>query len=251
MSGYGILAVVLTVLVDFLLLMGTDRLCGYSHKPLRCALGATVGGTYALLCLKPGFHFLGNPLWHVLFTGLVAWTAFGTHITALGRGAVFSLLYLAVNGLLGNGAKSLWGALLAGGGVLLLSTLGFKQGISPRYIPVELSYGGRHLKLTALRDTGNTLIDPVSGQSVLVVGADAAQALTGLTREQLCQPVESIGTLPGLRLIPYKTVGTDCAFMLGLRIGQVQVGSHCGSRVVAFSPQQLGSHYQALTGGLQ
>ena len=252
MSRYGFLVVLFAALVEFLLLMGTNRLFSQPYKPLRCVLGGVTSGVYAALCMMPGFYFLGNPFWHILFTALIAWTAFGTHITALGRGAVFSLLHMAVNGMLGGADKSFIGGLLAGGGVLLLCSLGVKYSGSGRYVPVELSYKGKSLKLTALRDTGNMLLDPVSGKSVLVVGADAAQQLTGLTREQLRQPVESIGCIPGLRLIPYRSIGRERGFLLGLHLGQVQIGSRRGSQVVAFAPECLsaGGRYQALTGGM-
>ena len=250
MSKYKMMVIVLRFFVDILLLMGTNRLCGYSHKPVRYAMGALVGAIYSSVCLIPGFHFLGNMFWRVIFLGISSWAAFGTERSALYRGAMFCLLHLAVFSILGFSEKPLYTLVFAAVGVWLLSVLGTRYSNAQRYVPVELCYRGKRIKLTALLDTGNTLYDPVSGQSVLVVGADAAQALTGLTREQLRQPVESIGSLPGLRLIPYKTIDTDCCFMLGLRIGQVQIGSYSGSRVVAFAPQQLGSHYQALAGGV-
>lgn len=250
MFGFWLMAVGFRFLVSFLLLMGTNRLLGFPKATLRCALGGAVDGLSAALCLVPGLHFLGDPLWHTVLSALGAWVAFGSHISALPRGAVFVMLHTALSSILDSDPKSLLLLALAGVGVYTVSSLCLGR-TAARYVPVQLSYGGRQVKLTALLDTGNTLYDPISGQSVLVVGADAAQALTGLTREQLRRPLESLGSLPGLRLIPYKTIGTDCAFMLGLRLGQVQIGSHSGSRVVAFAPQQLSSHYQALTGGVQ
>jgi len=83
-----------------------------------------------------------------------------------------------------------------------------------------------------------------------VIGADAAQQLTGLTREQLLTPVETIGILPGLRLIPYHSVGSS-GFLLALRLRDVKIGSWRGSTLVAFAPERLSMEgaYQALTGG--
>lgn len=253
MNRYSVLAVFISFLVDFLLLMGTNRLCGHSHALGRCAMGAGVGALHAGACILPGFLFLGNLLWRTVFIGISCAAAFGITKSALRRGAVFWLLRMALSGVvMGMETDSLWALVLAAGGICLLCAVGLRRGIAAQqYVPVELCYGGRRLKLTALRDTGNTLFDPLTGQSVLVVGADAAQILTGLTREQLRQPVESIGILPGLRLIPYKTIGKESGFLLGLRLGQVQIGSRRGSRVVAFAPEQLSSEgaYQALTGG--
>ena len=100
----------------------------------------------------------------------------------------------------------------------------------------------------ALRDTGNCLIDPITGGSVLVIGAQAAEKLTGLTAGQLKDPLRTMGQLPGLRLIPYKTIG-NTGFLLALKIPEAKIGNRQGSTIVAFSPLILGTNYQALTGG--
>ena len=107
------------------------------------------------------------------------------------------------------------------------------------------------MRLTALQDTGNTLRDPITGKNVLVVGADVAGELMGLTREQLCSPVESMGALPGLLLIPYSSVGSSSGFMLAIRLQNVKIGTWQGSTLVAFAPDIFRSEgaYQALTGG--
>ena len=104
------------------------------------------------------------------------------------------------------------------------------------------------MRLTALRDTGNSLRDPITGKPVLIVGADIAEKLTGLSPAALRDPVRTMGSLPGLRLIPYRTVG-NTGFLLALRIPSVKIGNRQGSALVAFSPHILGSGYQALTGG--
>jgi len=116
---------------------------------------------------------------------------------------------------------------------------------------VELSYGDKRVQLTALRDTGNTLRDPVTGRQVLVVDASTAGKLTGLSVQQLKKPVESVTALPGLRLIPYRAVGQAGGLLLALKIPQAKIGSWQGSALVAFAPEGLGSDgtYQALTGG--
>jgi stage II sporulation protein GA (sporulation sigma-E factor processing peptidase) len=118
-------------------------------------------------------------------------------------------------------------------------------------VPVQLKHQGKTMTLMALRDTGNMLRDPVSGKPVLVVSPDVAQDLLGLTHEQLRKPIESIGALPGLRLIPYKTIGQHGAMMLGMRLQEVRIGLRKGNGLVAFAPERIGSGgaYKALTGG--
>ena len=62
MTVYLDLVVILNFGVDFLLLIGTNRLCGYPMKPGKAAFAAALGGLYAGCCVLPGFSFLGNTL---------------------------------------------------------------------------------------------------------------------------------------------------------------------------------------------
>lgn len=253
MTVYLDVVVLLNFLVDFLLLLGAGRLCGYPTKITRAAAGALLGSVYAACCLMPGFYFLGNILWRTVSLGAMAVIAYGFSKSALRRGLVFAFLSLALGGaVLGLGKGGVIGILCAAAVVCLLCCFGFRGRIGgSTYIPVELTYGGKCMQLTALQDTGNTLRDPVTGRQVLVVGADVAGELTGLTREQLRRPVESMGVLPGLRLIPYRSVGNGNGFLLALRLKDVKIGAWRGSSLVAFAPEGLHSEgaYQALTGG--
>ena len=173
MQGYQITAILLRFLVDALLLVGASRLCGYPNGFLRCILGALIGALHTALCLIPEFYFLGNPFWRWVLTGVSCLVAYGMDKTSFRCAAVYLLLHMAVNGALG-GRRNLLGAVLAGMGVFALCVFGFSWKGLRQYVPVQLSYGGKELNFTALMDTGNTLYDPVSGQNVLVMGADAA-----------------------------------------------------------------------------
>ena len=76
----------------------------------------------------------------------------------------------------------------------------------------------------------------------------SAEKLTGLTEAAFSNPVSAMGMLPGLRLIPYQTVG-NTGFLLALSLQSVKIGDKKGTALVAFSPRIFGKHYQALTGG--
>lgn len=242
----------LNFLIDFLLLLASARLCGYPARLRRILLSAALGAVYATCCLLPGFSFLGNILWRMVSLGLMAVIAYGVSLSALRRGLVFAFLSLALGGAaLGLEKGGFLGLVCAAGVVCLLCCMGFRGRIGgSTYLPVELSYGQKNLHLTALQDTGNTLRDPITGTDVLVVGADVAGALVGLTREQLQNPVESIGALPGLCLVPYHSVGKS-SFLLAMRLKNVKIGSWRGNSLVAFAPEGLSREgaYQALTGG--
>ena len=144
---------------------------------------------------------------------------------------------------------SIGSALLALGAAGVFCLVGDRSG--DRYVPVVLRRGENRVCLTALRDTGNTLTDPVTGQPVLVVDGNTCASITGLTREQLRAPLEAITQLPGSRLIPYRAVGQPAGFLLALRLPEVRIGAWKGSCLVAFAPDGLDNReFQGLTGGM-
>ena len=249
------LVMILNFLVDFLLLMGTNRLAGFPAAPGRGALAALFGSVYAAFCLLPGFRFLGNFLWRCVSLCMIALIAFGFRRDAVKRGGVFLLLSLALGGMALCFTKQNFAALTLGSaGVWLLCRVSFGDGaVGREYVPVTLTYGGKNVSFTALRDTGNTLRDPITGEPVLVVSGEVAQQLTGLTQMQLFSPLETMAArpLPGLRLIPYHAVGSKGGFMLAMRFPGAVVGKKQQNVLVAFAAEGLErtGMYQALTGG--
>ena len=88
---------------------------------------------------------------------------------------------------------------------------------------------------------------------MLIISADVASRLTGLTQTQLRNPMETLVLPPisGLRLIPYRSVGNAGGFLLAKRFADVTIGEKKQSALVAFASEGLGKGeiYQALTGG--
>lgn len=256
MTVYLDMVILLNFLVDYLLLLGTNRLSGYPPGWGRTALGALLGSVYGGICLLPCFAFLSGFFWRILFLVLVGAISFGFTGSGLRRTAVFLLLSMALGGTaIAMGKGNLISLLGAATVLAVICAFGFRTKLgSVNYVPVELQYGRKHIRLTALYDTGNNLRDPVTGRPVLVVCAEIAGRLTGLTRQQLAAPLETIscGAYPGLRLVPYSSVGQPGGLLLAIRIPYVKIGNWQGSSLVAFAPEALSREggYQALTGGL-
>lgn len=255
MTVYLDMVMILNFSVDFLLILGTNRLSGFPPGWGRAALAAGLGAVYSGACLLPGFHFLMNTLWRVVSLVLIGGIAFGWMRTGWRRTGIFLLLSLALGGAaMGMGDGSLWKLVLAALAVWLLCRVGFPCGVGSReFVPVRITHQGRTVSLTALKDTGNTLCDPVTGEQVTVIGAEAASKLTGLGREKFRTPLETITEkqVNGLRLIPYRAVGCG-GMLLAMRFSDVEIGSRKGSAIVAFAPDSVGNGegYQALTGGM-
>jgi len=246
---------VLNFLVDFLLLLGTNRLAGFPAQPWRCAAAALLGAVYSGACFLPGFHFLGNILWRGISLCLMGTIAFGVNAGTWKRTGIFLLLTMAMGGIaLCLGRGDMVSVVLCAVVCLLLSAVSFGGQIGGReYVPLQIVFGERSASLIALKDTGNTLKDPLTGEPVLVISAAAASRLTGLTTQQLRQPLETLSsrTIPGLRLIPYHSVGNAGGFLLAKRFEDVVIGGKRRSTLVAFAAEGLGNGdvYQALTGG--
>lgn len=245
----------LNFLVDLLLLLGTNRLAGYPSDIRRLAAASALGGVYAGICLIPDFRFLGSLFWRGICLGLMGSIAFGCSRSALRRCGIFWVLSLALGGFAVSLGRADLGAILLSGMLLWgICRFSFAEPTgSRRVIPLEIRYRDRTVKLLALQDTGNTLRDPVSGEPVLVICASAARDLTGLTQAQLQDPLGTAAAapMPGLRLIPYRTVGRG-GMMLAMVFEDTVLNGKGRRRLVAFSSENFGSGegYQALTGGI-
>ncbi len=234
--------------VHGLLLAGANSLCGDRAQPLRCAAAALVGGFYAAGCLCRGFAFLGRPWWRVTLLLVMGMLAFDLCVGAVRKTLVFLLLALALDGITGGSLpKILPGAVL----IWVLSTANLRRKDCVR---ITVKHCGRTLELLALRDTGNGLRDPVSGEAVLILGADAAKNLVDLDRKELQDPVDTFTKkrLPGMRLLPYRTVGQGNGMLLGMRLEEVRINGRPGGNLVAFAPEGLDREgkFQALAGGM-
>lgn len=256
MAVYLDLVMGLNFLVDFLLLLGTNRLSGFPAQLWRCAAGALLGAVYSGACLLPGFRFLGNLLWRGVSFCLMGAMSFGCGAGALKRSGIFLLLSMAMGGIaLSLGRGDVPSLVLCASMCLLLSYVSFGGQVGGReYIPLKITYEGRYASLLALKDTGNTLRDPVTGEQVLVIAPEIAGRLTGLSAEQLRHPLETLALrpIPGLRLIPYHSIGNAGGFLLAKRFENVTIGDRRQSALVAFAAEGLGKGegYQALTGGV-
>lgn len=250
MQQYMILAVIIRFMVDFLLFFAVKKLFSPCSGALFPLLGAVAGAVYAGCSMIGRLSFLQESHWYMVSSILCCLLVFGLGRRAVVPSCVFCLLRLALDGLSGKGGiltQLPLGILLC---VLLILGFGEKQ-FCRRFVPVELTYGGKTVRLRALWDTGHDLRDPVTGQGVLVIGCDAAGELTGLQPAQLSTPVDAMGTLPGLRLIPYQTVGASGQMMLAMQISETKIGTKRKPCLVAFAPQVLDSSgkFQALIGG--
>ena len=253
MKIYLDLAVLLNFLVDGALLLGVKRMAGDPPDFLRCALAAGLGSAYGTVCLIPCLKFWGTVSGQAAVLAFMGLTAFGPGIKGFRRTVLFSFLSLALGGIsVLIQRHTFLAVVLSACLVLFLCSFGFRRG-SPQQktVSVSISCGDQKVVLTALEDTGNMLRDPLSGQPVLIAGPDTAVQLLNLSREELQHPAETVleGTHPGLRLLPYHTLGMSAGMLAAYRFPDVQIDGKRKNTLVAFAPEKLTGEYQALTGG--
>lgn len=244
-----ILVFLLNGAVQFLMLLGAQTISYVSARHGRLLLSAAGRSLYCVLCMLPGLSFLGKLFWQGIAVLLTCWTAFGIQRNSIRCWGLYSLFSIVL-GCTASLVKHSGFLPLAASAALIWLLIFFSDGKTAT-VPVEITGDCGTIRLTALRDNGNSLRDPVSGEQVLVIGQEAAKTLTGLTDAQLRSPLAALPDHPGLRLIPFSAVGVEQGMLLAKRFSKVTIGTKTASHVVAFAPQTIGGEdYQALAGGI-
>lgn len=270
--------------MDYLLLLAAARLAGEPLRRARFALGAGLGGLYAVAIFLPGLGFLAHPVCRIASAALMLVAAYGGSRRLLRQGVLFIALTCAFGGgvvaigllggtglTLGNGvfysALDLKVVLLSAAvcyGVLTLVFQRLARHSGGELVPARLTLGDRSVTLTALVDTGNTLSDPVSGRPVVVA---EGERLAGLfprdcrpAPEDLRDPAAGLARLGAgekrvrFCLLPYRSVGVDRGLLLAVRVDRLELaGQGRGPAMVALSPNPVsdGGGYQALIGAAE
>lgn len=78
-------------------------------------------------------------------------------------------------------------------------------------------YGEKEMQINALLDTGNALVEPISGKPVAVLDKAVFDSLFPGTRE-------------GFRIIPYRSVGRKYGLLHGYLLNRIKVETEDGSR---------------------
>ena len=272
MVVYGDMVFLLNLLINYTLLRGTARLGGAAPHRIRLWLGSALGGLYSVLVYIPGLARLNMICFKLLTAGFMLLCAFGWKRSTLRLAAVFSAISLVLCGAVyafhcvGTRPVSIGGYLLYPVSWSTLLLTAFAVSMACRFllpplnhssnstIPITLTRQGKRIHLTALRDSGNTLRDPLSGGDVLTVYWRAVSPLLPavITQDSLQDPAMLLPAVRELspRLIPYRAVGTKNGILLAIPL-EITIGKETRIGLVALSPTPVsdGGAYEALTGG--
>jgi len=255
----------LNLLIDYALLLCTGKICALRLRRLRMALGSVFGGSYAVFAvLLPGFFALASV--KILVGAAMVFIAFGRR--RLPRACV---VFFAVSAAFGGAVYAATGLGITPGSARLYIPVSLKvlaisfatcyaaislvfrrcgAAAERELLPVKISFCGNTAELTALRDTGNELFDPISGEGIIVAGADTLAQLFPedarifLTQEDILLAFEALSEHPKLRgrlrIISFNSVGTVGALMLCFRPDALAVsGKSLGRPLVGISRTKM------------
>lgn len=249
---------VLNLAIDYFLLLATAKVCALPYRRGRFALAGAMGGLWSCLAVLPTLPWLGSAGMKTVLSLAMSLVAFGKE-RRLWRPF---LAFLGLSLLFGGAvyAAGLWRGIPPGGPVLRLDLrvlvlsfalcwagveLVFRRAVKKaerEITEAEICFRDRRQSLRVLRDTGNSLSDPVSGCPVLVAEAEVLASLFS-PEEALAlrrDAAEAVTAVPGLRLIPYRGLGRQGGLLAAFR--PAAIGFPDGERrdiVVAIVPDHL------------
>lgn len=273
---YADVLVLVNLIINYLLLLATAKVCAVSPSRIRLGLAALLGAAYALAVIMPGLGFLSTLPVKLAAAVAMLLVAFGGQrrllriaivflaVSAAFAGAIFAVTYMNS----GSGAfvtvsvpvLVLSFAICYAAVTLVFRRVGQHKG-ELRQLSVTL--GERSLKTRALVDTGNSLTDPITGKPVIVIGAADAAPLFGKAELDAVFELQKSGAATALerlaalgigsryRLIPYSAVGVRGGMLLAFRADCVLLDEKEQDAVlIALSPNDVSDNgtYSALVG---
>lgn len=269
----------LNTMLNYLFLQGSAAIGGCSAKIWRLLGAAAMGGLYAVAAVLPGMEPLQSVFFQFLGAFVMLIAAFGWKRSTVKQGLFFFALSFSFGGFvllvvqavepdcLFLGGRAYYAVstpallLLAGVSYAMAAVVlrGYGRHTGGDIVPMLVELEGRSVPCKALRDTGNVLRDPVSGQNIPVASWQLLSRL--LPDALLCQkdftdPSALLERLqrqyPHLRfrLVTYGAVGVPCGLLLAIRC-RVRFGKRRESLPVAFTATELSAHgqFEILIGG--
>ena len=269
----------LNTLLNYLLLRGSAAMGGNPTGIWRLIGAAILGGLYAVAAVVPGWEHLQSLFFQFLSAAGMLLIAFGWKKSTVKQGLFFFALSFAFGGavlLLVQavepdcvflGGRTYYAVttpallLLAGlsYGLAAVVLRGWGAHTGGDIVPMTLELNGRGAEAKALRDTGNTLRDPISGQLIPVASWQVLYRLlpeAKLQQREFTDPAKLMERLQSqyphlrFRLVTYGAVGVSCGLLLAVKCC-VRQGKRKDFLPVAFTATELSAHgqFEILIGG--
>ncbi|HBG22953.1 MAG: sigma-E processing peptidase SpoIIGA [Syntrophaceticus sp.] len=245
-------------LMDFVVLWAAARLAQVRVSIWRLFCGALIGAIYSILVLLPNLQYMSSIEMKFIVSIIMAiaayvplsWKKFGQvvfyfYLVAFTiGGAVLGIIYMVgsstLTGVFNNLPLSYLWLLIAVVAAAIMGKYGvayFKNSVLQDLlkVPIIIRIQGKELKAIGLVDTGNQLVDPLTGSPVVIVeygilkrylpselqeiidnsGEVDLSKLTEITPEE--------GSGFSFRLIPFTTIGKSHGMLVGFRPDEIIV----------------------------
>ena len=258
------------LIINYILLYACATLTRLKKIKYRMYIAASIGAIYALLIFFPDFSVLYTTLSKLLISMLIVAAAFPffslkSYIKALTvfyivsfgfGGLVLGIFYFTdigarLGAVYSNGIFYFnlpWTVLVLSGAVFYLSlkicnllSVKFSKSTSLRK-KLRIQLGENITEITALLDTGNALIDPVTLSPVIIAeyklikdlfNEDIRLGLDRLGKDNITWIMTEVAQ-KGLRarLIPFSSIGKENGMLLGFVPDSAEIRDECGVRVL-------------------
>ncbi len=244
---------IIELTMDYLLLWATAEITHLKTTKLRLFLGALAGTSYSIVVFLQrhevisGYQYGGDIIFKIILSLAMLGIVFmpislRRFINAMGifyliafmsGGAALATVYLTEgNWLIVN--------VVAMGTILIVAELGW--GIVQKkiwqemfFVPIEIQFGNKTVKVNALVDTGNRLKDPLTGTPVVIVESsvmvdvlprelnDLINLSEGSDLTEISAKLAGSTWSSRFRIIPYASIGKDRGLLIGFRPTMVRV----------------------------
>lgn len=258
------------LLINYIILRSCSMFVTLKQNKYRIIFGALIGAAYAVLIFFPDFSILYTAISKFLISMLIVAAAYPFftvrsyiktllvfYLVSIGfGGCVLCVFYFSdVGAKLGavysNGIFYFnlpWTILLLSGILFCLSAKIFGIVSKKTYVSNNLkkklliSYKNCTAEITALLDTGNSLIDPISLSPVIIAEYRmiknlfpedvrcGLESLEGNNIEWVMSDVTQKGLVT--RIIPFSSLGKENGLLIGFVPDKVEIRDDCGVRVL-------------------
>jgi stage II sporulation protein GA (sporulation sigma-E factor processing peptidase) len=257
------------IIINYLVLALTARFVKRDVRALRKFLGALVGAIYVILLIaKPELKFYNSIMAKFLLSLFIIAITFNfkkpiNFVKAVaafyGVSFIFAGSGLAFEYMLNEGdffdiglvkIDSKWTVLLMSLivaviiGKVLWEIVSFSASRSKLILSVKIIFGEKEVKIKALLDTGNSLIEPFNGLPVIVAEIDALKSVlpedifnickngNGEMIEKIAETISQSYWMCRFRLIPFTSIGNQSGMLLGFKPDKVLVSEKEGEKIV-------------------
>jgi stage II sporulation protein GA (sporulation sigma-E factor processing peptidase) len=245
---------IINLLMDFLILLIVRRMVHRDARWFRSLIGAVIGATYIciIIVLPFGNNFIFKFITYFVISFIMVRVSFGIKglrnnlkpyallfVTTFLLGGILNALYFYTEfgHMLGNvisgnafeGLNLLVFILCAAVSYVVLTIIVYMvkrhKKNSRIFYKVNLQYHSQIFTVTALLDTGNSLIEPISRQPVNLVEY-------GVIKENLGEINFKEGNF---RMIPFHSVGKKSGLIPGFNIDQITIEKH-EEKIIVIKP---------------